>query len=123
MVPNHNLGVHRRFIRRINSRESLNHARARLLVQSLGITLLRDLNRDVDVDLNEWDASLVVELASGSAVGDVGRDEGSDRDAARVCEKLRDFANAADVFVAVCFGEAEVFVEAEADVVACGGGC
>ena len=52
------------------------------------------------------------------AVGAVRRDEGRERDDAGVGEELRDLADAADVLGAVLGREAEVLVEAVADVVA-----
>lgn len=62
-----------------------------------------------------------VEGAGSGAVETVGRDEGGDGDGGGVREEFGDFGDAADVFVAVGLGEAEVFVQAETDVVACWG--
>jgi len=59
-----------------------------------------------------------VQLASGIAVGDVGRDEGGDGEGGRGGEELGDLADATDVLVAVLLAEAEVLVQAHADVVA-----
>ena len=59
-----------------------------------------------------------MQFSCGGTVFQVRRDEGGDGNGARVGKELGNFADAADVFVAVGFAEAEVFVEAEADVVA-----
>jgi len=57
-------------------------------------------------------------LARQPPIGPVRRDEAGDGDAGAVGEELRDFGDAPDVFRAVGGGEAEVAVQAEADVVA-----
>jgi hypothetical protein len=59
-----------------------------------------------------------VQLARGVPVLAVGRDEGGNGDGVGVGEELGNFRDAADVLVAVGLAEAEVFVQAEADVVA-----
>jgi len=59
-----------------------------------------------------------VQSARGGAVSDVRGDEGGDGDGTGVGKELGYFRDAADVFGAVRGGEPEVFVEAEADVVA-----
>ena len=59
-----------------------------------------------------------MELTGEIPVGAVGGDEGSDGNGGAVSEELGDFGDAADVFGSVGGREAEVFVEAEADVVA-----
>lgn len=104
--------------------EVLDLTGAGLLVEALGVTLLSDLEGHVNVDLDKGDGLIValarlgVQLAGDVAVCPVGRDEGGDGDGGRVGEELGDFGDAADVLVAVLLGEAEVLVEAEADVVA-----
>lgn len=102
-------------------------AGASLFVQALGITLLSNLERDVDKDLDERDGLVVVGAGGGGgsmqgagrvAVGAVGRDEGGNGNGGGVGKQLGNLGDAADVFVAVSLGEAQVLVEAEADVVA-----
>lgn len=123
MVLDVNLGLQRRLIRGTNTRELLNHTLPSLLVQSLGITLLRHLNRHINIHLDERQTSLLsgrghlVQLSSGVAVLAVGGDEGSNGDGGGISEQLGHFGNAADVLVAVGFAEAKVLVESEADVV------
>jgi hypothetical protein len=53
LAVNQDLRLLRLLIRRTDARELLDLARARLLVQSLGIPLLRRLDRDIDKNLNE----------------------------------------------------------------------
>ena len=119
-----NLGVRRLLIRGRNTRKLLDLTSSSLLVEALGIALLSHLEGNVDKHLNEGDGlvaaalGLGVQCASRVAVGAVGRDEGGDGDGGGVGEELGDLGDAADVFVAVLFGEAQVLVEAEADVVA-----
>lgn len=106
--------------------ELLYLAGAGLLVEALGIALLGDGDGDVDVDLDEGQGLVVgaagagggVQLAGDLAVGLVGRDEGGQGNGAGVGEQLGDLGDAANVLVAVLFAEAQVLVEAEADVVA-----
>lgn len=99
---------------------------ARLLVQTLGIALLSDLERHVDKDLDkrQWlftrrsPPNVGVQGAGRVAVGAVGGDEGGNGDGGGVGKELGNLGDAANVFVAVLFREAQVLVEAEADVVA-----
>ena len=58
-----------------------------------------------------------MQRARSVPVHPVGRDERGDCDGGAVGEELGDFGDAADVLIAVFFGEAQVFVKAEADVV------
>lgn len=104
--------------------EVLDLAGAGLLVEALGVALLGDLDGDVDVDLDEGEGLVLagaadgVEVAGDLAVGAVGGDEGGEGDGGAVGKELGDLGDAAYVLVAVGLGEAEVLVEAEADVVA-----
>ena len=59
-----------------------------------------------------------MQCARSVPVHPVGRDERGDCNGGAVGEELGDFGDAADVLIAVFFGEAQVFVKAEADVVA-----
>lgn len=59
-----------------------------------------------------------MQRARSVPVHPVRRDERGNRDRGAVGEQFGDLCNAADVLVAVLLGEAQVFVEAEADVVA-----
>ena len=106
-----------------------------LLVEALGVAVLDNVERGVGKDLNEGDAGIGVQLASGIAVSAEGRDERGDRNVAGISKELghllrqcvsgaaRERAethlrDAADVLLAIGIGEAEVLVEAEANVVA-----
>lgn len=79
-----------------NTSELLDLAGASLLVETLGVTLLGNLEGHVNVDLDEWDGlvvgalSLGVKRASEVTVGAVGRDEGGDGDSGGVGEELSD---------------------------------
>ena len=119
---------------------------SRLLVETLGVACLGHLEREVDEDLDKSER-LVVGVGSGLgsmkltgllAVGLVGRDEGGDGDGGAVREELGDLwalgsaiacfngrsRNRAhlcyppDVLIPALLIEAQVFVEAEAHVVA-----
>src|SRR5207247_226455 len=108
-------GVERRLVRRRDASEFRNLSGTGLLVEPRQLALLADLQRTVDHHLDE-----VAGLHEGAhlvAVGAVGRDEGSQRDDAGVGEQLRHLADAADVLGPVGGREAEVLVEAVADVV------
>ena len=59
-----------------------------------------------------------MQLPRQVAVGAVRADEARNGDGAAVGEELGDLGDAPDVFFAVLGAEAEVFVQAEADVVA-----
>ena len=83
------------FIRRTNAGELLNLSRLGLLVQALGITLLRLLHRHVDEDLDKGQRRAVVfhvgvQVACDLAVGFVGRDEGCEGYGGGVGEKFGD---------------------------------
>ena len=81
---------------RTRERRTLDLARPRLLVQALGVAGLGDLEREVDVDLDEGERLVVggcrggVQLAGLLAVGLVGRDEGGDGDGGGVGEEFGD---------------------------------
>jgi len=85
----------RRLVRRRDAREVLDLPRARLLVEPLRVALLGDLDRDVDVDLDEGDGLVAlgdgaVQVARDLAVGEVRRDEGRQGCGRGVGEELRD---------------------------------
>src|SRR6266404_5652811 len=88
------LGRERRLVRGGDAGELLDLAGARLLVEAFHVALLADLDRALDVHLDEISGH---EGAHLIAVGAVRRDEGGERDDAGVGEELRDLADAADV--------------------------
>ncbi|TLS23288.1 uncharacterized protein PpBr36_05932 [Pyricularia pennisetigena] len=104
--------------------ELLDFSGAGLLVQTLGVALLSDLDGDVDVDLDELERlvallrGLGVQLPGRLPVGAVRRDEGRQRHDGAVGKQLGHLGDPADVFVAVLFREAQVLVEPEPHVVA-----
>lgn len=125
MRLNHNLGRIRSLIRRRNPRKVLDLASPRLLIQALGVALLRDLNGDIDIHLDECKrriaalaAAVGVQVARDLAVSNVRRDEAGQGDGGAVGEQLGDLGDAADVLVAVRLREAQVLVEPEAHVIA-----
>lgn len=119
-----NLRLGRLLVRRTDTRELGNLPFPGFLIQPLGVPLLRDLDRHINPHLHKRHTSLptgplgLVQRARLIAVGAVGGDEARDGDGAAVGEQFGDLGDAADVFLAVLGGEAEVLVEAEADVVA-----
>lgn len=105
--------------------ELLDLAGAGLLVEALGVAPLGDLEGHINIDLHKRKRLFIAVLGRGGvqvagelAVGAEGGDEGGDGDGGRVGEELGDLADAADVLLAVGLGEAQVPVQAEADVVA-----
>lgn len=111
-------------VRRRDTSEVLDLASTCLLVQTLGVALLRNLNGNINIDLDKRKrlvvalGALFVELAGDEAVCPVRANEGSDGDGGRVGKELGDLCDAANVLVAVLFGKAQVLVQAEADIVA-----
>lgn len=90
------LRVQGRLIGGGDASELLDLASAGLLVETLGITLLGDLEGHVDVDLDEGDglvAALVglgVQLSGDVTVCSVGGDERSNSDGGRIGKELGD---------------------------------
>lgn len=123
-ILNVNLGLLRSLIRSRDTSEILNNTSTSLLVQSLGITLLSNLNGHINVDLDERQAGLLtrggglVQSAGGVTVLLVGGDERGNSDRGGVSEELSNLSDTADVLVAVCLAESEVLVQSETDVVA-----
>ena len=122
-ILNVHLGVRRSLVGGGDTSELLDHTLTGLLVKTLRVALLRDLNGDVNVDLNERQTGLLagggdlVQLTGTVTVLLVGRDERGDGDGVGVGEQLGDLANTANVLVAISLAEAQVLVQAEADVV------
>jgi hypothetical protein len=93
-----NLRILGRFIRRTNARELGDLALPRLLIQTLGIARLGNLQRDVDKHLDEREGLVGsgghgVQVAGGGAIGFVGRDERCDCDGGGVGEEFGDLSN------------------------------
>lgn len=59
-----------------------------------------------------------MQVTRNLAVGNVGGNKAGEGNGAAVGKQLGDLGDAANVFVAVLFGEAQVLVQAEADIVA-----
>lgn len=119
-----NLRVGRLLVRRRDTGKLLDLTRPGLLVQSLGIALLSHFKWYINEHLDERQLLLLsttglrMQLTRHVAIRPVRRDEGGDGDGGRVGKELGDFADATDVLVTVLLGEAQVFVQAEAHVVA-----
>lgn len=95
IAANMNLRLLRRLVWRTDARELRDLALPRLLVQALRIARLGHLKRNVDEDLDECERLVracgdSVQVAGGSAVGFVGRDEGGDGNGRGVGEELGD---------------------------------
>jgi hypothetical protein len=75
------LGLQRRLIRGTDTSELLNDTLTSLLVQTLRVALLSDLDRNIDIDLDERKPRLLtgsgnlMQLARSVTVRSVGRDE------------------------------------------------
>jgi hypothetical protein len=107
LTVNQDFRLLRLLIRRTDARELLDLARARLLVQSLGIPLLRRLYRYVDENLDEGQGFIFlvgcgrgVQAACYLTVGFVWRDEGGDGNGGAVGEEFGDLDTLGSV---VCF--------------------
>mmetsp|Transcript_28112 Transcript_28112/g.89888 ORF Transcript_28112/g.89888 Transcript_28112/m.89888 type:complete len:1079 (+) Transcript_28112:175-3411(+) len=112
------LGVERRLVRRVHAGEALDLALVHLGVEALRVALLHHVQRHVHEHLHELEAHVLVAAAHGVAVGAEWRHEAHERDHAGVVEQRRQLAHAAHAFGAVRVAEAEVAVQARADVVA-----
>ena len=110
------LGRFRRLIGIGDARELGDLTRPDLLVQTLGITRLADLEGGVDVDLHE--VVRANDFPRVLAVLDVGADERSDGDDTCAVHEPGHLGDAPDVFGAVIGAEAEIAVQAMAHVVA-----
>ena len=104
-------------VRVVNAREVPDKSLPGLLVEALWVSLLGDGERHVDKDLDEREVSLLVELSGRVSVCPVWRDEGGQRDHARVGKELRHLRDPSDVLVSVLLAETQVLVQAETDVV------
>jgi len=89
-----------------------------LLVEALGVALLDDVERGIGKDLDKGQASVHVQHACSVAVGAKRADERGDGDGGGVGKQLGHLADAADVLGAVGVREAQVLVQAKANVVA-----
>lgn len=111
-------------VRSRDTSEILDLASASLLVETLGVTLLSNLERHVNVDLDEGDGllaalgSLFVKITGDLAIRSVGGDEGGDGDGGGVSKELGDLGDTANVLVAVGLRETKILVKTETDVVA-----
>lgn len=126
MVPDMNLRVERRLVGSTDPRKLLDHPLPRLLIQPLGIPLLRHLDRHVDVHLHKRQPlrllsprgrRLLVQLPRHIPIRPVRTDKRRDRHTGAVREELRHLRDAPDVLVAVLLAESEVLVQPEPDVV------
>src|SRR5678815_3923475 len=88
----------------------------RLAVEPLGIARLADLERRIDIDLDEL--ALLEQLARHPPLRAERRDERHHDDQTGLHEQLRRLRHAADILHPVYIGESEVLVEAVADIVA-----
>ena len=89
---------------------------AGLGVEALGVALLGDRERHVDMDLDEL--AFAEHLAHHPPLGPERADEGGQHDQPGVEHQPRRLPDPADILGPVGVGEAEVAVEAEADIVA-----
>ena len=111
----HQLGVLRRLVGVGDAGELLDLAGAGLRVEALDVALLADLDRGLDVGLDEAAVHHLARLVADLAVG---RDRGGDHRHAVAGQQVGDERDAADVGVAVLLREAEALREVLADDVA-----
>ncbi len=110
------LGTLRRFVRRIDAGEVLELATTGLLVQPLNVAVFGDRQWRIDVNLVEL--ARLEQAARHAALGPERRDERHHHDEARIGHQLADFGDSPDVLDPVRIREAQVTVQAVADVVA-----
>src|SRR4029079_17348269 len=103
-------------VRAVDAGKVLELAGPCLGIKSFDIALLRFGERRIDENLEEL--PFRDHPANHVALSPERRNEGGEHNQARVSHQSRHFADAADVFDPVRFGEAEVAIEAVADVVA-----
>ena len=112
------LGIFRHFVRRGDAGELLDLTSARLFVEPLRIALLADFHGRIDEDLDKIAPAFERDFTGAAAVGEIGRNERGDDDEPGISHEFADFADAPDIFDAILWREAEVAIQAVADVVA-----
>lgn len=112
-----NLGVERFLVRIVDAGEVLELSGLDASVLALGIALLELVDGNVEEDLVEGDALVLVALADEVAITAVGGDEADQRDDAGIGEQCGQLTGTADGFGTVGLREGEVTVEAGAEVV------
>src|SRR5262249_29617448 len=110
--------LERLLVRVVDAGEVFQLSSTGFLVQALRIALFAGGNRRIDENLDERQLACHVQGPDSIAVLAIGADEAGHGDHATVGKKLGDFADAADVFLAVGGRKPQVLVEAVADVVA-----
>jgi len=118
-----NLRLSRSLIRRADTSKLLDNPLTSLLIKSLRITLLRNLNRNINVDLNERKTGIftggrsLVKSTSRVPILLVRGNERSNSDTSAISEELGDFTDTTNVLVTVILAESEILVQTETDVV------
>ena len=112
-----NLGVERLLVRIIDAGEVLELSGLNASVLALGIALLELVDGNVEEDLVEGDALVLVALADEVAIAAVGGDEADQSDDAGIGEQCGQLTGTADGFGTVGLREGKVTVEAGAEVV------
>lgn len=102
----------------VDAGESLDETLPRLLVQAFGVSFFAYLQRRVYEDFEERQTAFLVYVPSHYTIGHKGRYEAAQAYVTCVCEEFRHFCNSPYVFLAVFWGETQVFVEAVAHVIA-----
>lgn len=113
-------------IRRTNSGKFLDFSSSCLLIQALGISLLGNLNRNIDINLDERNTlliigmrtTLIMQLSGQLPVSLVRTNKTSQAYGRRIGKQLGDLRNTPYILGAIIRREAEILVEAKADVVA-----
>jgi len=111
------VGVVRGLIRVRDTGEVLDLTSTGLLVETLGVAGLSDLEGHISEDLVKGHTHALVDLASVLTAALVRADERGDGNDTRVGEEGGDLTDTAEVLLTVSGAEAKASVEAEADVV------
>lgn len=127
MAADMNFRVLRRLVRGAHTGKLLDGALPRLLIQTLWISLFRNLDGHIHKDLYKWQVFALfrprgggnlVQLPCRIPIPTVGRNKRRNGHRVAVRKELRDLGDPTDILVAVLLGEAQVLVEAEPHVVA-----
>merc|ERR1712125_274826 len=104
------LGVLWLLVRNVDSCEALDLVFPGLLVQSLWVSALHDVQGRIDEDFHEGQRGVHMCFARIFTVRSVGRDQTSDNDCTSLGKELGYFSNTTHVFFPVFGCEAEIFV-------------
>eukprot|EP00043_Microstomoeca_roanoka_P009948 m.94829 g.94829 ORF g.94829 m.94829 type:complete len:458 (-) comp14741_c0_seq3:54-1427(-) len=117
LVTHNQVWVNGLLINTINASEALDQASAGLLVQTLGVTSLADIEGGTNVALDKLETNLIVHLTHAVTVLAEGRDKRGKRDDAAISKELGNLTHTTNVLGTVFRRETQVLVQSSAHVV------